>query len=103
MKKTLLLLLASLLLVLISVAPAAAQWFHRIGHVSKSKTKKSEHSNKGIKHSAKHKTKKRSPNHDEGRRRKEAKRQEKRRTDGPRLQREATESAATPEQEKTTP
>ena len=103
MKKTLLLLLASLLLVLTSVAPAAAQWFHRIGHVSKSKTKKSERSNKGVKHSAKHKTKKRNPNHDEGRRRKEVKRQEKRRADGPPLLREAPEPATTPEPEKTTP
>ena len=103
MKKPLLLLLASLLLVLTSVAPAAAQWFHRIGHVSKSKTKKSEHTNKRLKHADKHKTKKRNPKHDERRRRKEAQRQEKRRAEGPRLQPATKEPEAAPEPEKTTP
>ena len=103
MKKPLILLVASLLLVLTAVAPAAAQWFHRIGHVSKSKTKKSEHSNKHVKHSEKHKTKKRNPKHDERQRRKEAKRQEKRRAEGPSLQPVPAESKATPEPEKTTP
>jgi hypothetical protein len=97
MKRNLFLLLTGLLLVMVSAAPSAAQWFHRIGHVSKSKTKKSEHSNKGIKHSARHKTKKRNPDHDARRRRKEAKRQEKRRAEGPRLLPAASEpEKATP-------
>ena len=56
-----LLLVARLLLVLASVAPAAAQWFRRIGHVSKSRTIKAEYSNQSIKHHDKQKTKKRSP------------------------------------------
>lgn len=103
MKKTLILLVASLLLVLTSVAPAAAQWFHRIGHVNKSKTKKAEHTNKRLKHAAKHKTKKRNPKHDERQRRKEAKRQEKRRAEGPRLLPAAKEAEAAPEPAKTTP
>src|SRR6476469_10495045 len=103
MKKTLLLLVTSLFLALASAAPAAAQWFHRIGHVAKSKTKKSEHSNKRLKHANKHKDKKRNPKHDERRRRKEAKRQEKRRADGTRLPPVATEPEASPEPEKTTP
>ncbi|MET4073460.1 hypothetical protein [Hymenobacter sp. UYCo722] len=98
MKNPLLQFVTSLFLLLASVSPTTAQWFHRIGHVSKSQTKKSEHSNKGVKHSAKHKTKKRNPDHDERRRRKEAKRQEKRRAEGPRLL-----PAATPEPEKTAP
>ena len=97
MKKNLFLLFASLLLVMVSAAPAAAQWFHRIGHVGKSKTKKSEHTNKRLQHGDKHKTKKRNPNHDERHRRKEAQRQEKRRAEGPRLLPAATEP------EKTTP
>ena len=103
MKKPLLLLVASLLLVLNSVAPAAAQWFHRIGHVSKSKIKKSEHSNKHVKHGEKHKTKKRTPKHDERQRRKEAKRQEKRRAEGPRLLPATKEAEAAPEPAKNTP
>ena len=85
MKKTLLLLVASLSLLLATAAPASAQWFHRIGHVGKSKTKKAEHSNKRLKHHDKQKTKKRNPDHDERRRRKEARRQQKRREEGPRL------------------
>ena len=103
MKRTVLLLVTSLLLALTSIAPAAAQWFHRIGHVSKSKTKKSEHTNKGVRHGEKHKTKKRKPDHDEGRRRKEARRQEKRRAEGPRLQPAANEPEITPESKKNTP
>ncbi|GAB3669668.1 hypothetical protein GCM10027594_34430 [Hymenobacter agri] len=104
MKKPLLLLFASLLLVLTAAAPAAAQWFHRIGHVNKSKTKKSEHSNKRLKHADKHKTKKRNPKHDERQRRKEAKRQAKRRAEGPRLlPPDAKEPDAAPEPDKTTP
>ena len=103
MKKSFLILLASLLLVLTAVAPAAAQWFHRIGHVSKSKTKKSEHVNKRLKHADKHKTKKRNPRHDERQRRQEAKRQEKRRAEGPPLLREPKETGGAPEPEKTTP
>ena len=96
MKKALLLLVASLLLVLSSIAPAAAQGFHRIGHVGKSDTKKAEHSSKRVGHRDKQKPKKRNPNHDERRRRKEAKRQEKRRAEGPRIQPEAaTESEKT--------
>ena len=95
MKKTLLLLVASLLLVLTSVSLAAAQWFHRIGHVSGSHTKKTEHSNKGLKHHDKQKTKKRRPDHDERQRRKEARRQEKRRAEGPRIQPETTEPKKT--------
>ena len=98
MKKTLLVLAAGLLLVLASIAPAAAQWFHRIGHVAKSGTKKAEHSNKGLKHRERQKSKRRNPHHDERRRRREAKRQEKRRGEGPR-----TQPAAAPEPEKTTP
>lgn len=103
MKKILLLLTTSLLLALTCVAPAAAQWFHRIGHVAKSKTKKSEHSNKGVKHASKHKTKKRNPKHDERKRRKEARRQEKRRAEGPRLLPATKEAEAAPEPDKTTP
>ena len=59
-----LLLVARLLLVLASVATAAAQWFHRIGRVSKSRTMEAEYSNQGIKHHDKQKTKKRSPDPD---------------------------------------
>ncbi len=103
MKKNALLLVVSLVFILSSVAPAAAQWFHRIGHVSKSKTKKSEHSNKSIKYGEKHKTNKRKPDHDERRRRREAKRQEKRRAEGPRPQQAAPEPQAAPKSEKTTP
>ena len=103
MKKPLLLLTISLLLALTAAAPAAAQWFHRIGHVNQSKTKKYEHSNKRVKHGEKHKTQKRNPKHDERRRRQEAKRQEKRRAEGPRLQPETKEIKAAPELEKTTP
>ena len=82
MKKTLLLLASGLLLVLVSAAPVAAQWFHRIGHVSKSRTKKAEHSDRHVKHRDKQKTKKRNPDHDERRRRQESKRQAKRRAEG---------------------
>jgi hypothetical protein len=103
MKKILFLFVTSLLLALASTAPAAAQWFHRIGHVAKSKTKKSEHSNKGVKHAGTHKPKKRNPKHDERKRRKEAKRQEKRRAEGPRLLPAAKEPEAASEPEKTTP
>lgn len=83
MKKNLFLLLAGLLLVLISLAPAAAQRFHRIGHANRSKTIKAEHSRKHVRHRDKEKTKKRNPKHDERHRRREAKRQQKRRADGP--------------------
>ena len=86
MKRALLLLIASLCLLLASNAPVEAQWFHRIGHVAKSGTKKAEHSSKHVKRRDKQKTRKRNPNHDERRRRREAKRQEKRRAEGPRLQ-----------------
>jgi len=95
MKKSLLLLVVSLFLVLGSSRSAAAQWFHRIGHVSGSHTKKAEHSTKSVKHRDKQKIKKRNPDHDERRRSKEAKRQEKRRAEGPRLQPEAPESEKT--------
>ncbi len=83
MKKTLFLLLAGLLLVLISLGPVAAQQFHRMNHANRSKTMKSEHSRKHVRHRDKEKANKRNPKHHEGRRRREAKRQEKRRADGP--------------------
>ncbi|MFD2717325.1 hypothetical protein ACFST9_01265 [Hymenobacter monticola] len=91
MKKSLLLLLASLLLVLTSPAPANAQMFHRLGHANRSRTKKAEHSNKHVKHRDKKKVKKKKPENDKSRRRKEAKLQKERREDGGRIPAEATE------------
>ena len=49
MKEALFLLLTGLCLILALSAPAAAQWFHRLGHVGKSKTKQTEHSSKHVK------------------------------------------------------
>jgi hypothetical protein len=91
MKKALLLLLASLLLVLTSPAPATAQMFHRLGHANRSRTKKAEHSHKHVKHRDKKKVKKKKPENDKSRRRKEAKLQKERREDGGRIPAEATE------------
>lgn len=100
MKKALFLLLTGLCLIVALSTPAAAQWFHRLGHVGKSKTKKAEHSTKHVKRRDKQKSKKRNPNHDERRRRQEAQRQEKRRAEGPRTQPAAIESETTPEPRK---
>ena len=77
MRKFRLAVFISLCVVLVSGAPAAAQGFHRIGHVNKSHTKKAEHSDKNVKHASPHKTKKRKPVNDEGYRHRELKRQEK--------------------------
>ena len=95
MKKTLYLLIAGLLLVLISLAPAAAQRFHRIGHANRSNTIESEHANKHVKHRDKQRIKKKKPTKDERRRKKEAKLQQKRRAEGPALQPEAIEPGKT--------
>jgi Skp family chaperone for outer membrane proteins len=74
MKKALLLLFAGLLLVLISLAPAAAQQFHRFGHANRSKTLKPQHSSRHVKHRDKtKKVKKRKPENGEKRRHKQAK------------------------------
>ena len=83
MKKNLFLLLAGLLLVLVSLAPVAAQHFRHLGHANNSQTLKAEHSRKNIRQRDKEKPKKRNPKHDERHRRREAKRQQKRRADGP--------------------
>ena len=106
MKKSLLFLSIILCLVLVSSGPAAAQWFHRIGHVSKSRTKKVEHSDKHVKHASTHKTKKRKPTKNEGYRHRELKRQEKLRAENAGRPLEATRPAAgepAAEPEKTTP
>jgi hypothetical protein len=95
MKKPLLLLFAGLLLVLISLSPAAAQRFHRIGHANRSHTIKPEHTNKHIRHRDKQKTKKHKPDNGESRRHKENKRQEKRRAENPVPTLEATEPEKT--------
>ena len=102
MRKPLLFLFTSLCLVLAASAPAAAQWFHRIGHVSKSRSKKAEHSDKNVKHAGTHKTKKRKSTKNEGYRHRELKRQEKLRAENAGRPLEATEPAAA-EPEKTTP
>ena len=91
MKKSLLLLLASLLLVLTAPAPASAQMFHRMGHANRSRTIKSERSNKHVKHRDKKKVKKKKPENDKSRRRKEAKLQKERRGEGGNIPSEATE------------
>ena len=91
MKKSLLILFVGLCLVLVSSAPAAAQWFHRIGHVSKSRTKKSEHADGRVKHASAHKTKKRKSTKDEGYRHRELKRQAKLRGENAGRMPEATE------------
>ena len=102
MRKSFFILLAGLCLVLAASAPAAAQWFHRIGHVSKSRTKKAEHSNKNVKHASSHKTLKRKPTKDEGYRHRELKRQEKYRAENAGRPLEASKPEAV-EPEKTTP
>ena len=75
MKKSVLLLLAVLLLVLTGPAPVGAQFFHRMGHANRSKTMKAEHSNKNVRHRDKQtKVKKRKPDNGEKKRHKQAKR-----------------------------
>ena len=80
MQKSLLLLLAGVLLVLISLAPASAQGFHRFGRANRSLTLKPTHTNKHVKHREKtKKVKKHRPDNGENRRHKQAKRAEIRR------------------------
>ena len=100
MQKALLLLLACVLLVLISLGPAAAQSFHRFGHANRSHTKKAEHSNKHVKHRDKKKVKKKKPENDKSRRRKEAKLQKERRESGGNIPSESTEPEKTEPEKK---
>ena len=95
MKKSLLLLVTILVLILTSLAPAAAQRFHRIGHANRSHAVKPEHTNKHVKHRDKQKIKKKKPTKDERRRKKEAKLQQKRRAEGPIPRPEAIEPEKT--------
>ena len=97
MKKLVLLLFAGLLLVLASLAPVDAQFFHRMGHANRSRTMKAEHSNKHVRHRDKQRVRKQKPDKNERRRHKEAQRQQKRRAEG------APARAEAPEPEKTTP